>query len=86
MSDDIELEGERYFHATGGKYKNPYKIYSDEFNRFERGWTQALKKSRMEFGNHPSGGAEYPILANGESPNPRNSVKQQAEEYKSRKG
>lgn len=43
MDDDIELAGEQSYLANK-EYDNPYPIYSDEFNRFERGWTQASKK------------------------------------------
>jgi hypothetical protein len=38
-------EGMNSFHDNKGKYINPYEIGSDEFNDFERGWTQALKRS-----------------------------------------
>ncbi len=38
-------EGMRSFHRLKGQYRNPYKIGSQSFNDFERGWTQALKRS-----------------------------------------
>ena len=38
-------EGMRGFHEYKGKYINPYKPGSNEFNNYERGWTQALKRS-----------------------------------------
>jgi len=41
--DDIELAGEQAY-LENKEYDNPYLIYSDEFNRYERGWTQAMKK------------------------------------------
>lgn len=44
MTDPIERAAENSF-LNGDEYSNPYKLYSDEFNRYERGWTQAVKKS-----------------------------------------
>lgn len=44
MVDPIERAAENDYLA-GEVYKNPYKLYCDEFNRYERGWTQAVKKS-----------------------------------------
>ena len=38
-------EGMKSFHEGKGKYINPYKTGSNEYNNFERGWTQALKRS-----------------------------------------
>lgn len=38
-------EGERSFHECKGRNRNPYKIGSAQFNDFDRGWSQALKKS-----------------------------------------
>lgn len=43
IMDDIELAGEQAYLANK-EYDNPYPVYSDEFNRYERGWTQAMKK------------------------------------------
>lgn len=43
MRDEIEAEGEQSCLASE-VYSNPYPLYSDEFNRYERGWTQAQKK------------------------------------------
>lgn len=44
MVDPIERAAENDYLA-GGVYKNPYQLYSDDFNLYERGWTQAVKKS-----------------------------------------
>jgi len=42
--DEIYREGElQYFKK--GTYKNPYPNGTIEFNEFERGWTQALKRT-----------------------------------------
>lgn len=38
-------EGVKSFRENKGKYINPYKPGSDEYNDFERGWSQALKRS-----------------------------------------
>ena len=38
-------EGKKSFHENRGQLINPYKIGSQEYNDFERGWTQALKQS-----------------------------------------
>lgn len=38
-------EGMLSFHECKGKYNNPYRSGSSEYNDFERGWTQALKRS-----------------------------------------
>lgn len=47
-------EGGRSFNENSGRYVNPYEQGSAEFNDFERGWTQALKRSpeelRMNYG------------------------------------
>lgn len=42
--DKIYREGELYY-SQKGTYKNPYPNGSMEFNEFERGWTQALKRT-----------------------------------------
>ncbi|MCW8876088.1 MAG: hypothetical protein OQK04_11805 [Kangiellaceae bacterium] len=38
-------EGMVSFHENKGKYDNPYQKGSEQFNEFERGWTQALKRT-----------------------------------------
>lgn len=39
-------EGEKAFiQSNGKKYINPYKRGSKEYDEFERGWMQALKRS-----------------------------------------
>ena len=44
MNKYIE-EGGRTFHESKGRYINPYERGSNQYNNFERGWFQALKKS-----------------------------------------
>ncbi len=41
-------EGGMSFHESKGRYINPYKEGSTQFNDFERGWTQALKRSPVQ--------------------------------------
>jgi hypothetical protein len=38
-------EGRQSYFANKGKYENPYPPGSLEYDAFERGWSQALKKS-----------------------------------------
>lgn len=38
-------EGGSSFHENKGRYINPYAHGSSQFNEFERGWTQALKRA-----------------------------------------
>ena len=42
----IRQQGMKAFYETGGKGRNPFSAGSEEFNLFERGWTQALKRHR----------------------------------------
>jgi|GEM_PF-2744045 len=44
MSEYIR-EGGRSFHKNKGQYINPYSPGSAQYNDFERGWSQALKRS-----------------------------------------
>ena len=41
-------EGGRTFHESKGRYINPYEHGSTQFNDFERGWSQALKRSPVQ--------------------------------------
>lgn len=45
MDDAIYKAGYHSFLIGGGHRNNPYPINSDEYNWFERGWLQALKRS-----------------------------------------
>jgi len=38
-------EGRVSFYKNRGRYKNPYKKGSRAYDDFERGWSQALKRS-----------------------------------------
>lgn len=88
MSDEIVLEGEKYYFSNKGKYQNPYPIHSDEFNRFERGWVQALKKSEAGLFDSPIIGSDTKFPIRNTPPQPRNNseVEKRAAEYKARKG
>lgn len=47
----MEIEYKKGFDSyfnNSKKYQNPYKRGTVEYNLFERGWTQALKKSRSK--------------------------------------
>ncbi len=48
MNKYIE-EGMKSFRKNKCRYKNPYKSGSDQYNDFERGWTQALKRTPIGF-------------------------------------
>jgi hypothetical protein len=50
MNKYIE-EGMKSFRKNKCRYKNPYKPGSDPYNNFERGWTQALKRTPDQFFN-----------------------------------
>jgi hypothetical protein len=45
LKSNFIQEGGRCFHENKGRYINPYKQGSTQFNDFERGWSQALKRS-----------------------------------------
>lgn len=36
--------GSRKYYEDRGQYRNPYVVGTAEYNDFERGWTQALKR------------------------------------------
>ena len=42
---NITREGMQSFHQHKGRYSNPYPSGSWQHNDFERGWTQALKRT-----------------------------------------
>jgi hypothetical protein len=45
QENKTELEGYRSFWLNKGEYKNPYKLSSTLYNLFERGWSQAVKRT-----------------------------------------
>jgi hypothetical protein len=40
---EIIAKGKADYFSLKGAYKNPYPPASEEFNHYERGWTQSLK-------------------------------------------
>ncbi len=44
IDESIEKEGFNSYHALKGSFRCPYKVGTSEFNDFERGWVQALKR------------------------------------------
>lgn len=55
----IVEEGARHFREQTS-YRNPYKLGTSEFNDFERGWVQALKRSGVSGSKntYPSSGSK----------------------------
>lgn len=45
MSSPVELEGARDFQYGLAQLRNPYPPGTPAHNEYERGWTQALKRS-----------------------------------------
>lgn len=86
ITDEIVDAGERHYFANKGEYLNPYPIGSDEFNRFERGWVQALKKSEVGLLSRPPSETEFPIRSPSNTAKQPNAPKEMAERYRSRKG
>ncbi len=43
-ADRIRQQGARSYYELRGEYRNPYPSNSPEYNHFERGWSQALRK------------------------------------------
>lgn len=82
-ANDIKNLGEKKYFQDQGVYRNPYPIGSAEFNDFERGWMQSLKKD--------DGRLAGKALQGSGTQNPtnfaiRNNVDDAAERYRSRKG
>lgn len=48
--NNIYKAGEQLY-LSGRHYKNPYRLNSPEFNEFERGWTQAMKRDSVKVGS-----------------------------------
>lgn len=45
MQSDAFLAGQRAFRSSPDRMRNPYRSGTSEYNDFERGWTQSLKRS-----------------------------------------
>ncbi len=58
---EIVFKGKSDYYTFKGIYKNPYPTASQEFNHYERGWTQSLKfdgGKLVELSNKP---AQVPV-------------------------
>jgi len=44
MDKAIEEEGKRYCLKHGSHYGNPYPLNSSEYNSWDRGWSQTLRR------------------------------------------
>jgi hypothetical protein len=81
-TNDIKNLGERKYFQDQGAYRNPYPQGSMEFNEFERGWMQSLKKDDARL----AGKALQNSVADKSTPRVvRNSADEAAERYRSRK-
>jgi hypothetical protein len=79
--DEIKNLGARKYFDDQGIYRNPYAAGSPEFNEFERGWMQSLKKDEGRFVGETERIAKR--QSNGISPTATDIA---AERYRSRKG
>lgn len=90
-SRDIELRaicelGSRDYFEKRGKYQNPYPQGTPEFNQFERGWVQSLKRNEGKLVNS-EGYLPYAKYNFSESArNVPSDIEIQTERYRARKG
>lgn len=86
-ANEIAQLGAKKYFKDRGVYRNPYPHGSPEFNEFERGWMQSLKRDNgrlvSENGFHGGGFAEQ-YLPRVSAPSPSANI--DAEHYRSRKG
>jgi len=47
---EIYEQGYRSYRQNDGSYLNPYPIDTEEFMTFERGWSQAIRRSADQRG------------------------------------
>jgi len=81
-NEDQYREGMKMYHESRDEYTNPYPIGSPEYNQFERGWMQALKRD-----NDPSLKSQNrSFYSRDSSSQPSPSTEVTAELYRSRKG
>jgi hypothetical protein len=81
--DDIKKLGARKYFEDGGIYKNPHPMGTPEFNEFERGWMQSLKRDEGRHVNIGGNRAERQSTPARTAPDPS---ELSAERYRSRKG
>jgi len=84
-NEDIYKLGAAMYSQEQGKYQNPYPIGSPEYNQFERGWMQSLKRD----GGHLSR-SKFPSTSNKaqfvSKHNNSSKIDIQAALYRSKKG
>lgn len=57
---EIIAKGKSDYFTMRGRYENPYPMNSEEFNHYERGWTQSLKFNGGKLADHASKPAPLP--------------------------
>ena len=83
--DKIYREGASHY-SQEGEYRNPYPNGSPEFNEFERGWTQALKRTNASCVRATLPMASYYPEERISRPSAYDDPKLSSELYKNRKG
>lgn len=83
--ETIYREGEQHYFSNNGVYVNPYNNGSTEFNEFERGWTQALKRTNGSLINSTSIGSKLSNEKLSKTLSTEN-IKIEATLYRKRKG
>ena len=51
MDENIVTQGRKSYWTNNGKLVNPYAFGTSEYNDFERGWVQAMKKDKSPSGD-----------------------------------
>ena len=51
MDENIVTQGRKSYLANNGKMDNPYAFGTSEYDDFERGWVQALKRDSSPTGD-----------------------------------
>jgi hypothetical protein len=77
-------EGYRSYRSNKGVFKSPYKSSTKEYNLFERGWTQALKRAPEAFAKNLE--KQRKPEAFNPRPTAEREIKPRSEFYKNRKG
>lgn len=80
---DINRLGARKYFENHGVYKNPYAVGTPEFNEFERGWMQSLKKDE---GRLAGKGERQAERQSNRAATTSSETEVAAERYRSRKG
>lgn len=86
LNDICKLGAKKYFEEHG-RYMNPYPNGTPEFNEFERGWMQSLKRNEGKLMTSPEKYMPYARSDFPESIRDKPSEAEiQAERYRARKG